>query len=86
MSSAVEKWASYARLRNKGWTQERIGNSKGVTQQTVSIRLQLNDEISNETKSFTGKSLIDEAHLTEIIRLRVDPYLSPWMTYCQSTD
>ena len=42
--SPVEVWASYARLRDMGWKQERIAKAKGVGRPTVTWRLKLHDE------------------------------------------
>ena len=76
---SVDVWASYARLRDMGWKQEKIADVKGVKQQTISWRLQLHDEMPDDIKDFTRQGLIDEGHLHEILSLLVNGYLSTWL-------
>ena len=61
-------------------TQERIANAKGVARPTVTWRLQLNDEMSDEVKENVRQGLIDEGHLHEILELFVDEHLSLWLS------
>lgn len=71
------------RLALEGWTQERIAQAKGVTQQMVSLRLKLH-ALPDKVKRFTSQGELTEAHLIEIARLQVDLYLSPWLTTAQA--
>jgi len=77
--SIVDIWAEYARLRDEeGWTQERIGEVKGVSQKTVSIRLNLH-RLSENIKSFIPQGLLTEAHLREISEIYLEVYFEPWL-------
>jgi len=78
--SSVDMWASYARLRDIDWTQERIAEAKGIAQNTVAWRLKLHDETSTKVKESIRQGLLDEGHLHEIFDLSVNGYLSPWLT------
>jgi len=75
----VDIWAEYARLRDLGWTQQRIGKAKGVVQNTVSYRLKFHT-VSNKVKEFISKGLLAEFHLMEICQLSAADNLSPWLT------
>ncbi len=78
--SPVEVWASYARLRDMGWTQERIADATGVERSTVSRRLKLHGELSDDVKESVRQELIDEGHVREVVELCVDAHLSTWLT------
>lgn len=62
------------------WTQQKIADAKGVKQSTVSRRLKLHDELSDDVKKSMRQGLIEEGHLVEILDLCVDAYLSSWLT------
>lgn len=77
----IDVWASYARLRDMGWTQERIGKAKGVDQATVSWRLRLHNESTDKMKDAVCNVVgFEERHLREIFRLCLEAYLESWLT------
>ena len=61
-------------------TQERIAKAKGVDKATISWRLKLHDEVSENVKEKLRQGLIEEGHLHEILELFVDEHLSLWLS------
>ncbi|MGB9791858.1 MAG: DNA methyltransferase [Thermacetogeniaceae bacterium] len=80
----TDVWTEYARLyEEEGWTQEKIAEVKGVSQQMVSYRLKLH-KLPEKIKGFTNQGLLSETHLLKIAALRIDSYFAPWLTQEQA--
>lgn len=67
--SVVDVWMDYKRLAEMGWTQQRIAEAKGVSQQTVAFRLQFADFPLAVLKAFTTNDFLREGHAREIRQL-----------------
>jgi ParB/RepB/Spo0J family partition protein len=82
--SIVEVWANYAWLADdKGWSQDRIAEAKGVKQAMVSYRLALHN-LPSKIKSFITQNKLSERHLREINSLSPGLYLADWLTTDQA--
>lgn len=80
----TDVWAEYARLyEEEGWTQEKIGQVKGVSQVMVSLRLKLH-RLPSRIKEFINQGLLSETHLIKIAGLQIDLYFAPWLTQEQA--
>lgn len=75
----VDVWTSYARLSGLGWTQEKIAEAHGVSQQLVSRRLSLH-RLPDKIKHFTTQGKLTERHLAEIVKLLLGSNFSEWLT------
>jgi site-specific DNA-methyltransferase (adenine-specific) len=80
----VDEVKSYVRLRDLGWTQERIAKAKGIDRSHISKKIRIYDEIINNAK-INDKINVREtslrlSHLEEILVLGVSPIFSSWLT------
>ncbi|RLA64064.1 MAG: hypothetical protein DRQ88_11550 [Epsilonproteobacteria bacterium] len=81
----IEELKSYARLRDKGWTQERIGKAKNRSHGRVSHKIRIYDEILNNPQVSKNVDLVrqvslKESHLDEILALFVAEHFKPWLS------
>lgn len=80
----VDDIGSCVRLRNMGWTQERIAKAKGISQSHISEMLRIYDEILNNSNIYEKinirQSSLTLSHLQEILRLSVSDIFSSWLT------
>lgn len=78
--SIVDVWAEYARLaQEEGWTQEKIGRAKGVSQQMAAYRIKLNG-LPESVKRITNQGIVGETQLLQIQTLQIDLYFADWLT------
>jgi len=78
--------ASYAALSDAGWTQERIGKAKGVSQPTVGNRLRLHRELPKSARSAVLGEILGEQHCQEILSVLLGAQYSAWLTTAQARD
>jgi ParB/RepB/Spo0J family partition protein len=79
----TDVWASYAKLEDEGWKQERIGKAKRVSQGVVSQRLRYH-KLPDEIKNFIAQEKLKEKHLREIIKLLPGNNLSLYLPVSQA--
>jgi len=65
------------------WTQERIAQAKGFTQQLVSFRVKLTELPEKVKEYFTKKEFLKEGHALELLQLLNFSNLTPWPSGCQ---
>ena len=81
--SCVDTWAEYDRLKQLGWTQERIAKAKGVSQGLISERIRL-ASMPDKVKHFITGGQVTEENLREILKLSLSNNLSGWLTTSQA--
>lgn len=77
--NCVEVWASYKKLAEMGWTQERIAKAKGVSQKMVSFRLNCANLPDSITQYFSTKDFLNEGQAREFLKLEHCTNLSSWL-------
>jgi len=81
--SILDVWASYQKLADLKWSQERIASVHGISQALVSYRLKLY-LLPDSIKGFITQGFLTELHLREIMQLSLELYLSLWLTFGQA--
>lgn len=74
--SIVDVWADYKRLKDAGWSQQRIAKAKGVSQTLVSFRLDF-ASWPESVRQIITKTNLDEIHARELSQLLQSN--NPWL-------
>ena len=66
----VDVWMDYKRLKEEeGWTQQKIADAKGVSQNNVSRRLNCADFPQTVLDKFIPSDFLKEGHAHELLQL-----------------
>lgn len=76
----VDVWMDYKRLADLDWTQQRITDAKGVSQTTVTFRLQYANFPTDVLQKFITSDFLKEGHARELRDLLHCNNFSSWLT------